>query len=394
MHIDVNNAFLSWTAVELISNNYKIDIRTINAVIGGDENKRHGIVLAKSNSCKQKGIKTGESLYMARRKCKDLIVFSPNYNLYQQMSNSLFKLLEKYTPDIEILSIDECFLDYGKVKRIYGSELDFAYSIQREINQKLGFTVNVGIANNKLCAKMASDFSKPNKVHTLYDFEIKSKMWPLPVEELYGIGKRSSEIMHKLGINTVYDLAHSDVNLLKKHFKNQANKIINLANGLDDSSVDSSQNVPKGISKSTTLSYDFVKKEEILDVLENLVDSVSLQLRKQGKYANIIAVFYKDKFFNNFSHQKKLKNASSIDKEIYEVASDLFGELWNGDPIRLIGIRLENLVVDNHYQLSLFDNDSNKDNSMLVDTIIDNINLKYGQRVVKKANLYKNKNIK
>ena len=177
-HIDVNNAFLSWTAIELLNNGYKYDIRNSYAVIGGDPKMRKGIVLAKSTPCKKLGIYTSMNLYEAKKKCSVLKVYPPNYKFYSEMSNKLFNLLNKYTPDIEIASIDECYLDYGKVKNIYGDQYLFAQKLQKEIYDILGFTVNIGIANNKLCAKMASDFSKPNKIHTLYDFEIESKMYP------------------------------------------------------------------------------------------------------------------------------------------------------------------------------------------------------------------------
>ena len=184
MHIDVNNAFLSWSAIDLLNKGYKYDIRNSYAVIGGDEKKRSGIVLAKSTSAKKLGIVTAETLYSARKKCKVLKVYPPNFKFYNEMSNKFFSLLRKYTPDIEIASIDECYLDYGKVKSLYGDEVAFAYKIKDEIKNTLGFTVNIGIANNKLCAKMASDFSKPDKVHTLYENEVKEKMYPLDVGDL------------------------------------------------------------------------------------------------------------------------------------------------------------------------------------------------------------------
>ena len=181
MHIDVNNAFLSWTALELLQNGSKYDIRNSYAVIGGDPSARKGIVLAKSNPAKKQGVVTAETLYSAKKKCPVLRVYKPNYSFYQKMSNSMFQLLYKYTPDIEIASIDECYLDYTPIKHIYGDPLDFAKKIQSEIYENLGFTVNIGIANNKLCAKMASDFEKPFKIHTLYENEITLKMWPLKV---------------------------------------------------------------------------------------------------------------------------------------------------------------------------------------------------------------------
>ena len=190
MHIDVNNAFLSWTAIDLLNKGYPFDIRNIESIIGGDEKLRHGIVLAKSMVAKARGVKTAQTIRDAKRKCKDLKVFPPNYKWYKYMSDSLFKLISNYTPDIEILSVDECFIDYGKVKKLYGDEIKFAYKLKKEIKDTLGFTVNIGIANNKLCAKMASDFLKPDRVHTLFQNEIETKMYPLPIEDLYGVGKK------------------------------------------------------------------------------------------------------------------------------------------------------------------------------------------------------------
>ena len=222
MHIDVNNAFLSWSAIDLLNNGSKYDIRNSYAAIGGDVKARKGIVLAKSNPAKKQGVVTAETLYSAKKKCPALRIYEPNFKFYSQMSHNLFSLLRKYTPDIEVASIDECYLDYGKIKSIYGDEVEFAKKIQKEIFDTLGFTVNIGIANNKLCAKMASDFSKPNKIHTNFDYEIKNKMWPLDISELFGIGKRTVPKLNKLGIYTIYDLAHTTYDKLYPYFKNQS----------------------------------------------------------------------------------------------------------------------------------------------------------------------------
>ena len=193
MHIDVNNAFLSWTALYLLEQGYQTDIRNIEAIIAGDPKKRSGIVLAKSTPAKRKGVKTAETIYEAKRKCPNLKIFKPTYEMYKRKSEELFKILKSYTPDIEKASIDEGYLDYGKIKNIYGNELEFAKKLQNQIKEELGFTVNIGIANNKLCAKMASDFTKPNRVHTLYKNEIKQKMYTLPIENLFGVGKQTAE---------------------------------------------------------------------------------------------------------------------------------------------------------------------------------------------------------
>ena len=210
LHIDVNNAFLSWTAVKLLKEGYKIDIREIPSVIAGDEQTRHGIVLAKSPVAKKLGIKTAETLYQARKKCPNLQTFQADRKYYKEMSNKMFEYISNFSPTIERFSIDECFVDFTGTHYLYNNIIELAYKIKDEIYQKFGFTVNIGIANNKLCAKMASDFEKPNKVHTLFNNEIESKMWPLPIEELFMVGKKTSEKLRKMGYNTIGDVAKTD----------------------------------------------------------------------------------------------------------------------------------------------------------------------------------------
>ena len=386
-HIDVNNAFLSWTAIDLLNKGYKYDIRKSYAVIGGDETKRRGVVLAKSSSAKKLGIKTGETLIEARKKCKVLKIYPPNYNWYQQKSKELFKLLRKYTPDIEIASIDECYLDYGKVKHLYGNEIEFAKKLKDEIYEKLKFTVNIGIANNKLCAKMASDFEKPNKIHTLYHYEIQTKMFPLPINDLFGIGKKTTEKLKKLNILKISDLASADVNYLYKYFKNQAIKMIEIANGIDNSPVISEKLLNKDISNSTTLDHDILDKLEAYKVIENLVINVSHSLRCQNQYAYVVGVILKDNYFKTYSHQKKLKNATNLTNEIYNISKDLFDEMWKLEPIRLIGVRLSNLVSSSNHQVSLFDDLDNRELDLKLENTIDNLKAKYGYKIINNASL-------
>lgn len=391
MHIDVNNAFLSWSAIDLLNHGYKIDIRNIESIIGGDEKMRHGIVLAKSMPAKRKGIKTALTLREAKRLCPNLKIYPPNYNWYQYMSSCLFKLISAYTPDIEILSIDECFIDYTKVKKLYGDPIKFAYKLKREIKNKLGFTVNIGIANNKLCAKMASDFLKPDRVHTLFMNEIKKKMYHLPIEELYGIGKSSSKKLRSLRINTIGDLANTDINYLNKYFKNQALKMINSAQGIDNSIVISEKPDATSISNSTTTNYNLTSIEGINKVLFSLTENVCVSLRNSNKYAYVVTVQLKDKFFKNYTHRRKLKNATNITSEIYNVAKILVKEMWNEESIRLVGISLSNLVVDNHHQISIFDDITKKDSNQKLDKVVDELKKNYGKDIINKASLINNK---
>lgn len=384
MHIDVNNAFLSWTALELLQNGSKYDIRNSYAVIGGDPSARKGIVLAKSNPAKKQGVVTAETLYSAKKKCPVLRVYKPNYSFYQKMSNSMFQLLYKYTPDIEIASIDECYLDYTPIKHIYGDPLDFAKKIQSEIYENLGFTVNIGIANNKLCAKMASDFEKPFKIHTLYENEITLKMWPLKVGELFGIGKKTVPKLEKLNIYTISDLANSDLDKLSKYFKNQAQYLINRANGIDESKVVSTPPERKGIGNEITLPKDIETKDEVFNCFKILSEQISARLKKMEKYALTITIILKDNLFTRSTHQKKLLNAIRNSEDILKIAKELYLEMKYEKPIRLIGVRVNNLTDMVIHQVSIFE--SNIEENIKLEKTVNDLKEKYGTKIIKNLN--------
>ena len=389
MHIDVNNAFLSWTAIDLLNKGYKIDIRNIEAIIGGDESMRHGIVLAKSMPAKIKGVKTAETIRDAKRKCSKLKIFPPDYKLYSYMSNEMFKLISNYTPDIEKLSIDECFIDYTKVQNLYGDPIKFAYKLKDEIKKTLGFTVNIGIANNKLCAKMASDFLKPDRVHTLFSYEVEEKMYPLAIEDLYGVGKSSSKRLRELNINTIGDLANAKYSDLYKYFKNQTTRIIDSAKGIDNSIVVSKRSEEMGISNSTTTSHNLNTLNEIYDVLYPLVEKVSSTLRRKNKYASQIGVILKDKNFKTYSHQRKLKNSTSNTDEIYNISKELVKELWNEEGIRLVGVSLSKFSSSLTHQISLFEDIQEVENNNELDRIVDSLKSRYGNNIINKASKLK-----
>ena len=387
MHIDVNNAFLSWTAIELLNKGYKYDIRNSYAVIGGDPSKRSGIVLAKSTPAKKMGVVTGETLYSAKKKCPSLRSYPSNYRFYSEMSKKFIDIIKKYTPDLEQMSIDECFIDYTSVKKLYGNEIEFAKKLQKEIFDTLGFTVNIGIANNKLCAKMASDFSKPNKIHTCYSDEVKKKMWPLPVGELFGVGRKTSEKLINLGIKTIGDLANADIVFLRKYFKNMAGVMIEKANGIDNSLVDNTDYEQKGIGNEITLDHDVISKTELYNYLLALAEHVSVRLRRSNKYAGVVVVVLKDKFFKRRSHQKKLVNATNNTDEIYKTAKNILDEMYPIEAVRLIGLRLDNLLSTYNHQVSMFEDITINEANRELDKVLDQLKSKYGSKIVKKASL-------
>ena len=333
-HIDVNSAYLSWTAVEQLKNGADVDIRTIPAIIGGDRESRHGIVLAKSPSAKKFGIRTGEPVVNAFRKCPNLHMDPPNHRMYREYSRRLMDFLKTYTPEIEQVSVDECYMDFTGIAQRFSSPVEAAYEIKARVYEKFGFTVNVGISTNKLLAKM----------------------WPLPVSELFMAGKSSVAILEKLEIRTIGELAKTDPKLLEFHLKSHGRTLWEFANGIGDAKVQSEETAAKGVGNSTTLPKDVEKAEDAKKVLFSLAESVGKRLRKAGQKANMVSVEIRYSDFQNVSHQKQLGRASGADQVIYEAACSLFDELWNGKPIRLLGVRTAKLVdEDEPEQLSLFD---------------------------------------
>ncbi|KHD34298.1 DNA polymerase IV [Clostridium acetobutylicum] len=382
-HVDVNSAFLSWTAVEKLKNGEDIDIRKVPSVIGGDEKSRHGVVLAKSTPAKKYGIVTGESLYHARKKCPNILVFPPRFDTYRKASESMMNLLKRFTPHIEKYSIDECFMDVTNDLRGMES-IEFASIIKERIKNELGFTVNVGISTNRLLAKMASELNKPDKINTLYKHEIKDKMWPLPVGELFMVGKSMKRKLNELHIKTIGELAKYDVNILKAKFKSHGNMVWEYANGIDNSDISRYRDEIKCISNETTLSMDLTDTEKIHKILVTLCEKLGQRLRDANKYCTSISVNIRTSDFRNYSHQKKLKNAVSSTKDIILYADKIFSEMWGREPIRLLGVQLSGLCSGSSVQISMFDEKTDTRNEIL-DKTLDSIRKKYGDNVIMRS---------
>ena len=396
-HIDVNSAFLSWTAVEQLKNGAEKDIRDIPAIIGGNREARHGIVLAKSVAAKKKGIVTGEPIVHALRKCPEIEIFPPNHKMYNEYSQRLMDFLQNYTPDIEQVSVDECFMDFTGIAHRYHSPLTAAFEIKDAIYKTFGFTVNIGISTNRLLAKMASDFEKPNKVHTLFLEEIEVKMWPLPVSELYMAGHSSVEVLNKLEIRTIGELAKADPDVLELHLKSHGRTLWEFANGINGDKVVRDHIENKGIGNSTTMAKDATTEEEAKEVLLWLAETVGGRLRSEHQKAGMVSVEIKYSTFQTNSHQTKLTRATSTDQVIYETACQLFRELWNGEPVRLLGIRTSKLVDDEApEQMNIFDfqeeleQKANKNSKhQKLDKALDEIRKKFGEDAITRGTLIK-----
>ncbi len=384
LHVDVNNAFLSWTAIDMLKKGSKIDIREIPAIIGGDETKRSGIVLAKSMKAKECGVKTAETIYQAKIKCPGLKIFASDFKIYREYSDKLYKLLLEYTDKIERFSIDECFLDMTKYL-MKDTLLSKAQQISKRVKEELGFTVNIGVAHNKLLAKMASDFTKPDRIHTLFPEEIETKMWPLPVSELFMLGKKTVPKLYNMQIKTIGDLAKTDVKILSKKFGKHGVQMWEYANGIDKSEVQYKEEKPKGVGNSITLPQNITEIEKLEEILLALTEQVTYRLRKYNLLANTVNVQLRTKDFEDTSHQGKLIEATSSTKEIYEKAKQLLHQMYHRPmAIRLIGVRVDNLVEKESKQLTLFNNESNEKQEKL-DKVIDELKNKYGYNKITRA---------
>ena len=392
IHIDVNNAFLSWTAIDMLKKGCKYDIRNKYAIIGGSEKDRRGIVLAKSTPAKKLGIKTADTIYSARKICPNLEIYPPNYKLYKYYSDLMYKYLTKYTNIIERYSIDECFLDYTNSQNLFGDSIKIAYKIKEDIKKNFGFTVNVGIGNNKLCAKMASDFEKPDKVHTLFNNEIKEKMWPLPIEDLFMIGKSTSKKLRELDINTIKDLATKDIDYLTKRFKKYGRLMWEYANGIDNSLVDYEYTDPKSISNSTSLPYDYTNLNDILKIIKQLSINTAIKLRNKNLYTNSISIWIKYKDFRKISKQMTIDNNTNNNEDIYKYAKQLFISTWNKEPVRALCVGVSKINDTHNTQLSLFNQNKNISNEKEdnLQKTIDKINTKYHKNIITYANLKEN----
>lgn len=385
-HIDVNSAFLSWEACYRINMLGETnDLRNIPSVVGGDREKRHGIVLTKSTPAKKYKIQTGEAIVTALQKCPDLVVVPPNYELYVTASKAFMKILREFSPLVEQYSIDEAYCDMTGTEKLYGSPIAAATVLKDKIYEELGFTVNIGCSSNKLLAKMAGDLKKPNMVHSLFPEEIPDKMWPLDVKELFYVGRATEKKLRTLGINTIGELAHTDINILRKHFKKHGELIYNFANGFDFTPLADIAPPNKGYGNSVTIPVDATNTQDARMVLLSLCETVGTRLRIDGMNASCISVSITDCEFEHCSHQRNILTATNVTNELYEVACTLFDELWDKKtPIRQLGVHTSKLTKGEFRQYNLFDM-YKYDKFGKLDIAIDKIRNRYGEDSIKRA---------
>ncbi|WP_101773189.1 Y-family DNA polymerase [Peptostreptococcus faecalis] len=383
-HIDVNSAFLSWEAARRIKENSdSIDLRNIASAVSGDPKKRSGIILAKSSIAKKFGVKTGEPVHLAKRKCPELYLVPADFNLYIESSNAMIRFLNKYSPHVYQYSIDEAFIDMTGTQRLFGDPITCANSMREKIKEELGFTINIGISDNMVLAKMAGDFSKPDKTHTLFKNEIEEKMWPIPIEELFFVGRKTAGELRKMGIETIGDLAKMDINYIKRKLKKHGEVIHNHANGLDGYNFLGEKAKNKSVGNSTTTAFDISDLGTAKHLILSLSETVCARLRKKDMMAGVVSLEIVDINFKKNSAQKKLKRRSNTVNAIYSTACEIFLDIWDGKPIRHIGVGTSKVESKEEDQLNFFEYTFSKEEKLY--KAVDDIRDKYGDDSLKRA---------
>jgi len=395
LHIDANSAFLSWTSAWLLENGETLDLRTVPSAIAGNPKNRHGIILAKSIPTKKYGIKTGQPLYEAISLCPDILIYPPNFDLYISCSEAMLSIISEYSSKVERYSVDECFLDYVGSEKLFGNSIKVGNEIRKRIEKELGFTVNVGIGDNKLLAKMAGQLEKPNMTHTIFREEIREKLWPLSVGKLFMVGRATERKLKKININTIGELANTDMLFLKAMLKSQGILIWNYANGIDNTKViPNNEILRKGISNSMTIKYDVYEKEEVYMYLLSLAERVSLRLRNQGFKTSLIGIRIRNSELIGYTHQMRLNLYIDSTSNIYEYACMLFDHAWKGEPVRQLGISLSELCKNDNYQISIYEKlNISYEKNQKADFIVDEIRDKFGETSIYRGT-FANTNIK
>ena len=393
-HVDANSAFLSWSAayrVKVLGE--EKDLREVPAVVAGDRESRHSIILAKSGPAKKYGIQTGEPLFQALEKCPDLEVIQPDYELYVEASRHFVAMLRQFSPAVEQYSIDEAWVDMTGTERLWGAPRLAAEKMRQRIWEELGFTVNVGISSNKLLAKMAGDFEKPNKVHTLFPEEIQEKFWPLPVRDLFLVGSATEKKLNLLGIYTIGDLAKTEVQTLKRRLGKHGETIWHFANGRNADMVTPEPAENKGYSNSVTTARDIVTAADAHQVLLSLCETVAMRMRRDGKSGGCISIHLRTNEFRHFSHQSKLHGATNMTEELFRQACRIFDEAWDRiTPLRQLGVQVTHLAQEPYQQYDLFSGVSpaRYERKLRLDEAVDALRDKFGEDIIRRAKFARN----
>lgn len=393
-HVDANSAFLSWTAAyRLKVLGESQDLRQVPSVVAGDKASRHSIILAKSGPAKKYGIQTGEPLFQALEKCPELIIVPPDYQLYVEASRHFVAMLRQFSPAVEQYSIDEAWVDMTGTQRLHGDPRLAAEKMRQRIWEELGFTVNIGISTNKLLAKMAGDFEKPNKVHTLFPEEMEKKFWPLPVRDLFLVGAATEQKLKGLGIYTIGQLAKADVKVLKKRMGKHGETIWHFANGRNADMVTPEPAENKGYGNSITTPKDVLTRQQGYQVLLSLCETVGMRMRKDGQCGSCVAIHLRTYEFQHASHQMMLSGATNMTSELFDAACKLLDEAWDAQvPLRQMGVQVTRLSKEPYQQYDLFSGVSpvQYEKKLRLDEAVDSLRDKFGEDIIRRAKFTQN----
>lgn len=385
LHCDLNNFFAS---VELLKHP---ELKSYPVAVCGSSDDRHGIVLAKNEVAKKYGVKTAEVIWQAKQKCPDLIMLPPNMDQYIHYSKKVRKIYENYTDLIEPFGIDECWLDVTGSTLLFGKGYEIADKIKNHVKTETGLTISVGVSFNKIFAKLGSDLKKPDAITELTKDNYKTLVWPLPVSELLGVGKATSNQLHKYGINTIGELAKADRNFITKSLGKNGETLWYYANGLCNSEVahKDATTIPKSIGNSITCSEDLTNDEEVWKVMYRLSESVAERLRKNHLLAGAVQILVKDTNLLTKEFQAPLPVATRLPKDLSELGMNLFQKNYRWvENVRAVGIRAIHLVPDDEYIQFSFSYDYNKITELeALEEQVSSIRKKYGSFAVQRASL-------
>ncbi len=387
LHCDLNNFFAS---VECLLNPA---LQGLNVAVCGSVEERHGIVLAKNESAKKFGVKTGEAIWEAKQKCPDLTIVPPHYDKYVYFSGKVKKIYEEYTDMVEPFGMDECWLDITGSRQLFGDEQKIADEIRNRIKKEIGLTISVGVSFNKIFAKLASDFKKPDAVTTLTEKDIKTKIWPLPCSDLLGVGKNTAKTFYRFGIKTIGDIANTPENIMQKNFGKTGITLRNYANGFDFSPVLRESETPpvKSVSRGITCKRDLYSLADVSPVVFSLSEKVSHNLRKYGFFATTVRVSIKDNHLVTRDFQQKLRTPVRASDVLAKKSIELIEKNYPFSiPARAVTVCAANLVEDKFiYQLCLDEDYEYLEKIEKLDSSVDSIREKFGSDSIVRASSLK-----
>lgn len=323
----------------------------------------------------------------AQRKCPGLVIVALDYGLYVKSSRAFMKILQEYSDNVIQYSIDEAWVVFEGFEKLYGRQqmVKLAYELKDRIREELGFTVNVGVSTNFLLSKMAGDFSKPDKVHILFQEEIRQKMWPLPVSELFLAGRATVEKLHGVGIRTIGELAQADEGIIRSLLKKHGQTIQGFAQGADLDSSMISHEANKGYGNSMTAPVDIVTEEYARHLLLSLSETVGTRLRADGVMIGVVSVHLTTCEFKRMNKQMQLDSPTNITEEIFGAVCQLFSKLWDRKtPLRQMGVHTSKVQEEAARQYSIFDLEKSERLEKL-DKAVDQIRGKYGEDAIFRA---------